>query len=257
MSGHNNDIARLLVSDVDGTLILDNEPSPGLETLRWIVDAHPEEVRLVYATGRSFKSTMSLIEQGILPEPDAIAPFIGTEMWFPPWESSDPEYESFVKKGWDRNSVIKTASSFPELELQPEEFQSPLKASFYLDDNDKTIVEKLEKALAPEGLETLIIYSIGRFLDIIPGRAGKRNAAEYLRQHWNVDKSMVLTCGDSGNDYDMLKDPRFLSVAVGNSEKKLRKLSSCGKFHHSELPAAAGVLEGAEVFNFWEQNTQS
>lgn len=59
------------------------------------------------------------------------------------------------------------------------------------------------------------------------------------------------TCGDSANDCDMLSDPSFLSVAVGNAHKEVTRSATAGSLYRARLPFAAGVLEDAEVFDFW------
>jgi len=71
---------RMLVTDVDGTLLEEGKPTPGLDTLGTLLSVAPGEVKVVYATGRSFGSTRRLIDEGILPPADAVAAFVGTEV---------------------------------------------------------------------------------------------------------------------------------------------------------------------------------
>lgn len=238
---------RILVSDIDGTLLNRGRPTLGLGTLGAVL-ARADPVRLVYATGRSFESTRDLVTAGVLPPPDAVASLVGTEVWLPPWEVPDPGFRNMILKDWDRRAVMQAASGFPELDLQPARFQSPVKSSFYLSDPSRLPAFKLE--LWSRGVGAQVIYSGGKYLDVIPQRSGKRNAVEYLRSFWEMEPSNVLVAGDSGNDLDMLREPDYLSVAVGNSEKKLKKLPDEGSFHLASLPFAAGVLEGAEAFDF-------
>jgi sucrose-6F-phosphate phosphohydrolase len=240
---------RLLVSDIDGTLLDNGAPTPGLETLRLVLYAHRDEVRLIYATGRSFESTRDLVVSGALPGPDGIAAFVGTEVWLPPWERQSRDFGNAVSQGWDLDAVLAVAAAFPALEPQPGEFQTLLKASYYLE--DAAALPVLEKSLEDVGAGARLIYSCNRYLDIVPARAGKRNAVEFICRRWGADPRYVLVCGDSGNDLDMLQDPQFRGVAVGNSEEEVRCLVKAGPLHESSLPYAAGVLEGAEAFDFW------
>jgi sucrose-6F-phosphate phosphohydrolase len=239
--------ARILVSDIDGTLLNEGRPTVGLGTLSASL-AVAGPVRLVYATGRPFGSTRDLVTEGVLPPPDAVAALVGTEIWRPPWEKPDQDYSRAISPGWNRRAVMQSAATFPELAPQPARFQSLFKASFYLEDPGRLPAFKRE--LLTRGVRARVIYSKGRFLDVIPEHSGKRGAVEYLRKLWGVGSACVLVAGDSGNDMDMLKEPDFMSVAVGNSEDKLKNLSDEESFHLASLPFAAGVLEGAEEFEF-------
>jgi sucrose-6F-phosphate phosphohydrolase len=244
---------RILVSDIDGTLLRDGHPTAGLRSLRILLEAHRGDVRLVLATGRSFSSTWDLVSADVLPRPDAVASFVGTEVWMPPWREPLEGYSRHILRGWDRELVDRVVRGFETVRPQPDEFQSLLKASYFLE--DASLLADLERALGAAGARAHVIHSGGIFLDVLPERAGKRGAIEYILAHWGVPASKVMACGDSMNDLDMLRDPQFLGVIVGNGEDELRQVASCessgDSLHESELPFAAGVLEGAEVFRFW------
>lgn len=243
---------RLLVSDIDGTLLQEGRPTPGLDTLKVVLEAKNGSTRLVYATGRTFASTCELIEAGTLPPADAVAALVGTEVWLPPWEQAEEAYRRSLLEGWDLEALKAVAASFDALREQPDEFQTNLKLSFYLDDEGQ--LEGLHHALKERGLQFRLIYSGGEFLDLIPARAGKRRAVEFLQRAWQIPRAQVLTAGDSGNDTDMLADPRYQGVAVGNAQEELQDLHA-RRLHLADLPHAAGVLEGAEEFDFWESGT--
>jgi hypothetical protein len=51
----------------------------------------------------------------------------------------------------------------------------------------------------------------------------------------------------------MLEDPRLPGVVVGNGEAELQELSEAEQVHQADAPFAAGVLEGAEVHEFWSR----
>jgi sucrose-6F-phosphate phosphohydrolase len=240
---------RILASDIDGTLLLDDEPTPGLETLRLLLQNAPADVRLVYVSGRSFAQTQPLVKQGILPPADAIAAMVGTELWLPPWDEPDPEYHRLLSRSWDREAVARVVQGFDEVRPQPERYQTDLKASYFCE--DQTVVERLREALNKRGLRARIIWSAGKHLDLLPRAAGKLQAVEFVRRRWQVPPKLVLVSGDSGNDRSMLAEPGYLSVAVGNAEPELDDLPDGQRFHQADLPYAAGVLEGAEAFDFW------
>jgi sucrose-6F-phosphate phosphohydrolase len=241
-------LERLLAMDIDGTLLVDGEPSLGLSTLRQVIRSWGGRIGVVYATGRSFHSTMTLVRMGVLPHPVAIASFVGTEVWTPPWSEEDRVYRREMLRGWDRDAVERELDRFEGLELQPQEFQSDLKISYYM--TRAPTVTDIELFLHEHGLAARIIYSGSRFLDVIPSRAGKAPAIRYLSGVLDCEHSPILVAGDSMNDADMLSDPRFMRVIARNAESGLSSLPSSPLSHRPSLPFALGVLEGAEALGF-------
>jgi sucrose-phosphate synthase len=236
---------RVLASDIDGTLLEGGRPTAGLGTLRLLIDACRRDVRLVYATGRSFGSTWGLVSTGALPVPDAIAPCVGTEVWMPPWGGPDRGFAESLARGWDREAVVRVAGDLG-IEPQPARFQTPLKASFYL--SCGRTLETFRRALDLAGVGGRVVHSGGRFLDVLPRGAGKLCAIRRILDVWGARRATVLTAGDSMNDVDMIADPSFMGVVVGNAE--MRGVLD-GTVYESSLPYAAGVLEGAEAWRFW------
>jgi sucrose-6F-phosphate phosphohydrolase len=241
--------SRIIVSDIDGTLLDRDRPTAGLETLRLLLAVHRSSTRLVYATGRSFTSTWSLVESGVLPVPDAVVSFVGTELWLPPWERMDPRFASHIASGWNREEVFDVAGLIRDAALQPVRFQTPCKVSFFV--TRPSTAGELRRELRTLGVHARVIHSGGRFLDVIPERAGKRGATRYLLERWALDDPLVLACGDSLNDHDVISWEASLGVIVGNAEQGLRRLARDPGVYLATLPHAAGVLEGAEAFGFW------
>lgn len=245
---------RVLICDIDGTLLDHGASTVGLGTLRFMLEARRDRLRLVYATGRSFASTWTLVRMGILPEPDAVAAFVGTEVWLPPWKMLDTGYMSQTTRDWNPEVVRRIAARFQEAVPQHSEFQTSSKASYHLASNRQQIAKQLRAALSAAGVYSRVIHSGGRYLDIIPGRAGKRQAVQYILRRWGCEDAKVLTCGDSGNDMDLLEEPEFFGVIVGNSEDPtLQQLAQRDNLYKSRLPFAAGVLEGTVAHSFWLQ----
>jgi len=240
---------RVLVCDIDGTLLKAGHPTAGLETLRWMIDLDELDMRLVYATGRTIQSVLDLVRDGTLPEPHAVASLVGTEVWHPPWNRADEAYSAWTAEHWNRRRVIESASAIDGLELQPEEFQSPYKLSFFVESEGP--VRSLQRELREAGLRCRTIFSGGRYLDLIPERAGKLAAIEFITTRWDARGATVLVAGDSLNDRDMLLHPRFFGVIVANADDDLTEAVAGPRLHEASLPFAAGVLEGAEVFDFW------
>jgi sucrose-phosphate synthase len=190
------------------------------------------------------------VRDGTLPRPDAVAACVGTELMLPPWKTRAASYDKQLAVGWGRKLVLEVARSVPGLEPQPSWFQTWAKVSFYV--REDGALDILRRTFRSRGIRARIIVSHGLYLDIIPLAAGKRNAVKHLLWLWGMNDALVLTAGDSGNDRDMLLEPRFQGVAVGNGEKTLRRACDTDPGAvTSSAGYASGVLEGAKSHGFW------
>ena len=238
-----------MVSDIDGTLLKEGKPTEGLDDLKQMLKRHHDQISLVYATGRSFESVRRLVADDILPQPAAVAAFVGTEVWLPKWQRPSPFYRELIRHDWNRDTVLYAARHIKGLTPQADEFQTPFKVSFEVKENAKVI--DLTTLLNASGIEARAVYSCGRYLDILPKAAGKRAAVEYLSRTFNIPAKNIVTCGDSGNDLDMLTNPATYNVAVGNAEEEVALLSDYAWFYQASQHYAEGVMEGTEAFKFW------
>ena len=62
----------------------------------------------------------------------------------------------------------------------------------------------------------------------------------------------IMTCGDTGNDEDMLIGDSC-SVVVGNYSPELEPLKNRKKIYFAGKPFSEGILEGIRNYNFLEQ----
>jgi sucrose-6F-phosphate phosphohydrolase len=245
---------RLLVCDIDGTLLDRSKPTVGLHELVLRIRRERSQIRLVYATGRTFSSTWSLVAQGTLPRPDAIASLVGTELWLPPFERRCTHYGEHIATRWDERPVRALAKQRPLLVPQDPKYQSPWKASYRVAGQCSDTLRWLESTLRLRGIEAKFLYSGQRYLDILPARAGKRGAVAYLSSYWGETQNTILACGDSGNDLDLLSDPRVQGVVVGNaSDGQLNRLAASPGGFRSKLAFAAGVVDGARHYGFFRK----
>jgi len=61
-----------------------------------------------------------------------------------------------------------------------------------------------------------------RFLDLVPIKAGKLEALDYVRKTHSFSHAATVACGDSGNDILMLSG-KNLAIVVGNAQPDLVK----------------------------------
>lgn len=227
----------LFVSDVDDTL-LGHDYS--LRVLARALAKIAGTVIVVYNSSRPCASLRSSIDANpALPVPDYFIGALGTEIQV--GSSGQPliEYSRHVDNDWDRQLVADLASDLGFVR-HAAEFQTPLKASYdilgfeaYLD-----LIRRLED----EDLEVKMIFSGGKNLDLIPTRAGKGNAIQFLRQHLEVDPDCVVVAGDSGNDLEMFESSNK-GIIVANADADLKSLRA-DHIYHAAAGYAGGVLEG-------------
>ncbi len=229
----------LLVSDVDGTMLGDDE---ALARLAQWYEGHREVLRLAYASGRFFNSVVESIETTSLPEPDAIIGGVGTDINIYPSGGMIEEWHKKIGRNWDARRLRELLSGRAGLERQPEEFQSPFKVSYYLTDASPDDLLALKNEVRETSIEAHVVYSSGRDLDFLPAGANKGTAAAFLSSIWNIPADDVIASGDSGNDRALFEQG-FLGIVVGNAHEELKRLCS-SRVYHARHPFAAGVLEG-------------
>ena len=269
----------LLCTDMDRTII-PNGPqaeSPGARA-RFAQLARAPEITLVYVTGRY----LALVEQALiawdLPTPDYLIGDVGTTLyhrrdggWLP-----DAGWREEIGRAWrgrlaaDLQPELSTVS--PALRLQEPAKQNQFKLSYYAPhDCDATalcdaFVDRLDRLGVPANL----IWSVDEtvptgLLDVLPPRADKRHAIEYLAQRLGVPLAHCLFAGDSGNDLAVLTSP-IPGILVANATAGVRAAAARATATNGNDAAlyladgeaapfgmngnyAAGVLEGIGHFH--------
>ncbi|MBW4697811.1 MAG: sucrose-phosphate phosphatase [Aphanocapsa lilacina HA4352-LM1] len=210
----------LFVSDLDDTLVGSHpEDREALRALNAIL-AEPK-ITMVYATGRSPASALTLIAEAELLIPDALVTSVGTAIYY--FEDPDrPDYQwwEHLKDGWQTEAIEAVAGLFPELRPQPAAEQGPFKRSYFLDAIHSHRIGELEEQLQKAQLQTRVVYSSFRDLDILPAKGTKGSAVRYLQERWNFDNRSTVVCGDSGNDQSLFETGN-LGIAVGNARSEL------------------------------------
>lgn len=229
--------SRLLVSDIDGTLLGDD---PALDRFAAWHALDGGAYRLVYATGRHFESLRLLIEATALPRPDASITAVGTDVrdrsgrrW-PGWAE---RFETF-----DGDVVRRTLGAFRWLVPQSDEAQTPVKASFDSPGLTQPYLTEIRLALRRVGIDARLVYSSDSQLDVLPAAAGKGQATLFLAERWGARPEDVHVFGDSGNDLDLF-GRGFRETVVANALPELRA-GVADDAYRSTRPFADGVLDG-------------
>ena len=131
---------RMLATDLDGTFI-GNEPEM-IDLWRSLDEAG---VMIVFASGRHLSSIESFYrEVGTDRRAAACVTMVGTEIWHRRHGGYvlDESWEGRIAVSWDKAKVGALVAAAVPARLQPDEWQSPLKASYYLEDaSESQLVE--------------------------------------------------------------------------------------------------------------------
>jgi HAD superfamily hydrolase (TIGR01484 family) len=265
----------LICSDLDRTIIpngYQKESVHARPVFRQL--AEHSNIYLAYVSGRDKKLILDAIEEFYLPMPDYAIGDVGTTLYriingkWQLWD--DWSYE--IGQDWRGLSWEGLANFFEdkeELRLQEPEKQNQYKLSFYTDQivDHQRLIKNIRVVLTRKGVRANIIWSVDEIgtnglLDIIPARANKLHAIEFLMQQELFSEARTVFAGDSGNDLDVLTSG-LQAILVKNAMDDVRKeavetLSDKGKINRLYLPKgnfwgmngnyAAGVMEGLVHF---------
>jgi sucrose-6F-phosphate phosphohydrolase len=231
---------RLLISDLDGTLIGDPR---ALDRFAAFMFIHRDSWRIVYATGRSALSVWQAVDSTSLPQPDALLADVGTTIIGGdgvPWQDWPGP-----RPCWGTDAVRAALQEEPGLRLQAPIAQTRYKVSYHGENLHHMDLLRIARTLKRAGLRTRLVYSSARDLDVLPAGTGKGPAAQHLLTRWGVPRDSVVCAGDSGNDRDLLRVGSGV-VIVGNALPDLRQVAARPgqRVVRSRRLYADGVLEG-------------
>ncbi|NIW00116.1 HAD-IIB family hydrolase [Candidatus Saccharibacteria bacterium] len=265
----------LICSDLDRTIIpngYQEESAHARPVFRHITEH--ANIHLTYVSGRDKQLIIDAIEEFYLPLPDYAIGDVGTTFYRiinGNWQLSD-EWSDEISQDWKGLNWEGLAEYFEdmhEIRLQELEKQSPHKLSFYTDQDvdHPHLKEKIRLVLMQKGLRANIIWSVDEIssnglLDIVPARANKLHAIQFLMKQEQFSEDNTVFAGDSGNDLDVLTSG-LKAILVKNAMDEVRKeavekLSDKHMLNRLYLPIgnflglngnyAAGVLEGLVHF---------
>ncbi len=234
---------KLLATDVDNTLTGDRAAYEQFDL--FLAGRH--DVIVAYVTGRDKVQMFEIMDAECLRRPEYMICNVGTEIYNGPDYQRDEAWTRHIDWRWDLLAVQEALKALPYLFQQAHQFE--FKQSYHLFHNADAMIPEIHRRLGEIGIAYKIVYSSGTDLDVIPARAGKGEAVDYVRKRLKISPHHVLVAGDSGNDLGLLS-ARFLAVVVGNHKAELTHDALPKDVYWAKLPYAAGVLEGIEHFEF-------
>ena len=174
--------------------------------------------------------------------------------------------------GWNREKaqhVLESTADLGALELQGDMTQSANKLSYFVEMNERRpgdYAKRVQALLGKAGVKTTVIYSGGRYLDILPrlasgkevdkGAAIGHGARLLADEHSLAAAPEVIAAGDSENDeaaFGHAIESGGKAVIPGNAKKefktRMRREYPASKLYIARKALAAGVHEGLIHFN--------
>ena len=196
----------LLSTDLDGTLLA-GDPENRLKLYRLIV-AHPE-IDLVFVTGRGLEAVLPLLSDPTIPQPDYIICDVGCTVVHGASQQTIQPLQGEIDELWPGEQVVESAlSSFEGLQRQ--EVPQERRVSYFCD-NDLVSEDMLARVSA---LSCDVLFSAGKYLDILPQGVNKGRTLSRLIEHLGVEPDSVLVAGDTLNDLSMYQH-EFKGDCVG------------------------------------------
>jgi sucrose-phosphate synthase len=243
-------IDRLLISDIDNTLLGGAEPA--LNRLVGILQEQKGRVGFGVATGRRIDSAVKILKEHNVPTPDVFITAVGSEIHYSGEIVADTGWEKHLDYHWKPTAVREAIALLPGLKLQAKSEQRRYKISYDIEPRKAPRKREIVKHLRDKGLRVRVVHSHNAYLDILPIRASKGLAIRFIAFKWGLTMDRILVAGDSGNDIDMLSGDT-LGVIVGNHDPEMKSLQGKARIIFADGRYAAGILEGIDHYHFLDE----
>ncbi|MDM7953954.1 MAG: HAD family hydrolase [Cyanobium sp. CZS 25K] len=266
----------LICTDLDRTLLPNGEPpeSSGARSTFARFVALPS-VFLAYVSGRHLGLVQQSMQEYGLPDPDWIIGDVGSSIYHRDLDgwSLLTSWSSCISVDWQglvAADIAPLFTGFGGLLLQPEEKQNTYKLSYFipLDVDLIALKQAMESCLEANNISASLIYSVDEqaavgLMDVLPQRANKLHAIEFLMREQGFASEQTLFAGDSGNDLAVLTSS-VPSVLVANAHRDVvdqaieaaqrmgtgdRLYLAEGGFRGMNGNYSAGILEGIAHFH--------
>lgn len=266
----------LLCTDLDRTLLPNDEQSESPDARdRFATLASLPGVTLVYVTGRHRELVQNAISEYGLPQPTYAITDVGSTIYRveqDQWHSS-LDWETEIACDWggkDYAMLCELLHDLADLKLQESSKQNTHKLSFYVSlcADHKILLNEIQARLTAYGVRAGLIWSIDEvaaigLLDVLPERANKLHAIEFLAGQRDFGIDDILFAGDSGNDMVVLTSA-IPSVLVANATTEVKRVAQAqataaghadafyiahGGFLKLNGNYSAGILEGVAHFH--------
>ena len=266
----------LLCTDLDRTLLPNGTQSESPQARRMFSKlALNPAISVVYVSGRHRRLIERAINNYKLPPPDFVISDVGTNIYdlredgWQVW----PQWQKEIAQDWNgyqQRQLSEVLRDIRELRLQQLSQQNTFKLSYYvaMHTNQASLHHTLTNRFRELGIQASLVWSMDEpagvgLLDILPERATKLHAIEFLRESLGIAPADTLFAGDSNNDMPVLASP-IPAVLVANATSTVKEdaLAAAvaaknqqhfyvaqGNYLNMNGNYSAGILEGVAHFH--------
>ncbi|MFC0251540.1 glucosylglycerol-phosphate synthase [Massilia consociata] len=231
------DPARLvLATDLDGTLLAGTHEAR--RRVRDLFTGVLPGATLVFVTGRGLETVIPLLSDPTIPKPHYIIADVGATIVHGDLRPVEPLQHELTAHWPGSQAVLKALAGFPQLVRQsvPQERRCSFLAP------EEALTPALQAAVAALGCD--LLFSAGRYLDVLPRGVGKGAALRRLAAWAGFDPASVVVAGDTLNDLSMF-EAGFRGVVVGGAEPALvERVRKNARAHIATAEGCGGILEG-------------
>ena len=233
------DPSRLvLATDLDGTLLAGTHEAR--RRVRELFTGALPGATLVFVTGRGLETVIPLLSDPTVPRPHYIIADVGATVVDAELRPVEPLAHEIAATWPGSQAVLRALAGFPGLVRQsvPQE----RRCSFYA--SEDAITPALRAAVDALGCD--LLFSAGRYLDVLPRGVGKGVAVRRLAQAAGFDQEHIIVAGDTLNDLSMF-EAGFRGVVVGAAEPALvQAVRKMPRVVVADAAGCGGILEALE-----------
>lgn len=238
--------------DIDGTILTESARSLFSEYWRSIPEARRPQ--LIYNTGRAIADILPLFDDETIPRSHILIGGLGTEISY----SGDIElakaYREHVSWNWRSDRIRRWAESRWRIKLREPRWTTDLRLSWTFSEPPPFERHEIAMAFAMTGMSgQVVVAGTPHSFDIVPERAGKGAALQWLCDRIAVRVENVVVAGDEASDASMYQLRGLTRIILKDSHSALHRRWCSGVNFRTTAAGPAGVVEWLRR---WREETE-
>lgn len=203
----------VLATDLDGTLLA-GEPEARRRIFE-LFDGDRDNRKLIFVTGRGLESVLPVLANPTVPTPDWVIADAGATVVSGRSLRPVLPLQGELAKNWPgAHIVLERLAGFRGLQRQ--DVPQERRCSFFCDED--AVTGELHAVVEELGCE--LLFSAGRYLDVLPRGISKGSTLLGLAEQEGLPTSAIVVAGDTLNDLSLF-ETGLKGVVVGHAEAKL------------------------------------
>jgi len=151
---------KMVIADVDGTLISEEGDYTGLDELKELLHRRGNDFVFGIASGRSLAKVREVLAEFEVPTPDVVICSVGTYIYYgPDPQFMDKGWMKHINYGWNAEAIRERLHSLGGIEAQDPVDQNPFKVSYFMHDKELT-AERVTQHLGKLARNVSVVTSL-------------------------------------------------------------------------------------------------